>query len=203
MSLQPLENKELSWSIIGKSAPLRAEITIRKSQVLFIAGGAFNGLEEIIQRRLQGQRWGTLRMDAPHDGLIDPSHPFANVTHQDLIEYGFIPEFVARFPVLVPLHQLTTDDLVRVLREPRYALVKQYAAFFKAQGIELEFDESALMAVASEVIAMGLGARGLRAVLERTLVPVMFELPLRKEIRRCRVTEKTVTDRTFPELFCR
>jgi len=131
----------------------------------------------------------------------DKNNPFANVTHQDLIEYGFIPEFVGRFPIIIPMHQLTLDDLVRVLHEPRNALVKQYAAYFKAQEVVLEFDESALAAIASEAIAIGLGARGLSAILERTLLNVMFEFPLRKEIRRCRVTGKTVIDRTLPEFF--
>jgi ATP-dependent Clp protease ATP-binding subunit ClpX len=141
---------------------------------LFICGGAFEGLDEIIKRRLEGSSVGFLastKKNLSKDEVLDFVEP------EDLVKYGLIPELVGRLPVIATLKELSEEDLIRVLTEPKDALIKQYKELFKLDGVELEFEEEALRAIAKKAIERKTGARGLRAILEEAMVDIMFELP--------------------------
>ena len=180
----------------GKKHPDHDFVSLDTRDILFLAGGAFPGLEEIITRRLKRhEQLGQSKAQRME------SNPFLNVTHADLIEYGFIPEFVARFPSLVPLQSLGREEMIRVLREPRNSLVEQSIAMVKAHGVDLEFTEGALMSIAGDAISLDLGARGLRAVMDRALLNLFFEMPLQEGIERCKITARTVQRNELPEFW--
>jgi len=162
--------------------------------ILFIAGGAFTGLETLVDKRLQPEKTGigfhaplaNSERKASGDALFQETHP------DDLKHFGLIPEFIGRFPVIAALEQLDVDALVRILTEPRNALVRQYRQLFDYDEVELEFTADALRAIAEQALARGTGARGLRGVMENLLQKTMFELPSDKAIVRCLVDEDAV-----------
>jgi ATP-dependent Clp protease ATP-binding subunit ClpX len=186
----------------GRKHPHQEFIQIDTTNVLFIVGGAFAGLERIIEARVgkKGLGFGAqLRSKAE----IDTADVFADVMPEDLLKFGMIPEFIGRLPVITSVHNLDRDALVRILTEPKNALVRQYKRLFDLDGVELEFTDDALEAVAEQGILRGTGARGLRAILEEVLLAVMYEVPSRKDIARCVITREVVLEHVNPTLVPR
>ncbi len=174
----------------GRKHPHQDFLQIDTTNVLFIVGGAFAGLEHVIDQRV-----GKTKLGFTHDVVDDGSgHDettgdlFSQVMPEDLLKFGLIPEFIGRLPVITAVQPLDRDGLVGVLSEPKNALTKQYARLFELDGVELEFEASALEAVADKAIARGTGARGLRAILEEALLTIMYDLPSRKDIAKVVVT---------------
>src|SRR5438128_4126804 len=183
----------------GRKHPHQEFLTIDTTNVLFICGGAFANLDKVIERRIGHKGVGFSAAIAPK-GERDTGEVFEHCLPEDLIEYGLIPEFVGRLPVMSAVHQLTREDLVSILIEPRNALVKQFQRFFSFDGIELVFSEDSLMAVAEKGLARETGARGLRSIVEEILLEVQFELPSRRDVKKCVVTKETVERGLTPTL---
>ncbi len=189
----------------GRKHPQQEYIQINTKDILFICGGAFDGLEKIIEARTGRKQIGFAKEDGEAAAVAGsiarpPRNPFAEVEPDDLLRYGLIPELVGRLPVTVPLEALDEEALVRILKEPKNALTKQYAKLFDLEEVKLSFDEHALRAVAAKALKRGTGARGLRAILEEILTDVMFDLPSRDDVTEVRVIESTVTKRSPPLL---
>jgi ATP-dependent Clp protease ATP-binding subunit ClpX len=185
----------------GRKHPQQEYIQINTKDILFICGGAFDGLEKIIETRVGRKQIGFSSADgsAASSKRVE-KNPFAEVEPDDLLRYGLIPELVGRLPVAVPLEALDEDALVKILKEPKNALTKQYAKLFDLEEVKLTFEESALRAVASKALKRGTGARGLRAILEELLTDVMFDLPSREDVTEVKITESSVTKGTPPLL---
>jgi ATP-dependent Clp protease ATP-binding subunit ClpX len=158
----------------GRKHPHQEFIQIDTTNILFICGGAFEGLEQIIERRLEGSTVGFL---GNAKAKMKKDDIYAMVEPEDLVKYGLIPELIGRLPVIATLKELDEDDLVRVLTEPKDALIKQYQALFEIDGVKLTFEEEAIRAIAKKAIERGTGARGLRAILEEIMIDIMFNLP--------------------------
>jgi ATP-dependent Clp protease ATP-binding subunit ClpX len=185
----------------GRKHPQQEYIQINTKDILFICGGAFDGLEKIIESRVGRRAIGFAPKVEPLPGeKAADRNPFTQVEPDDLLRYGLIPELVGRLPVAVPLEALDEDALVRILREPKNALVKQYARLFGLEDVRFAIDDAALNAIAKKAIKRGTGARGLRAILEEILRDVMFDLPSRQDVVEVRVTESSVTNKTPPLL---
>jgi len=184
----------------GRKHPQQEYIQINTKDILFICGGAFDGLEKIIEARTGRRQIGFA--DMPEDKTGErKKNPFAEVEPDDLLRYGLIPELVGRLPVVVALEALDEVSLVRILKEPKNALTKQYRKLFQLEEVELNFDEAALRAVAQKALKRGTGARGLRAIVEEVLTDVMFELPTREDVVEVRVTESSVLNKGTPPLL--
>jgi ATP-dependent Clp protease ATP-binding subunit ClpX len=186
----------------GRKHPHQEFIQIDTTNILFICGGAFAGLEKIIERRIGNKGIG-FGADVRRFEEKDLGEVFAQVLPEDLIKFGLIPEFIGRLPVISAVHSLDTDALVRILVEPRNALVKQYRKFFEFDGVELKFADDALTAIAEQAIARSTGARGLRAILEEVLMNVMYEIPSRRDVTQCVITKEVVEERVNPTLVPR
>ncbi|NUQ94015.1 MAG: ATP-dependent Clp protease ATP-binding subunit ClpX [Gemmatimonadaceae bacterium] len=187
----------------GRKHPQQEYIQINTKDILFICGGAFDGLEKIIEARTGRRQIGFGGTgDASGNGAEKnaKNNPFAEVEPDDLLRYGLIPELVGSLPVTVALQALDEDALVRILKEPKNALTKQYSKLFELENTKLAFDEAALRAVAQKALKRGTGARGLRAILEEMLTDVMFDLPSREDVTEVRVTEATVINKQPPLL---
>ena len=179
----------------GRKHPQQEYIQINTRDILFICGGAFDGLEKIIEGRLGRQRIGFgHEKPVERKGPSRGEGPYAEVEPEDLLRFGLIPELVGRLPVMVSLGALDEDALVRILHEPKNALVKQYERLFELEDVGLTFDGEALRAVAKQAITRGTGARGLRAILETIMTDLMFELPDREDVREVVITRESVTD---------
>ena len=181
----------------GRKHPHQEFIQIDTTNILFICGGAFDGIEKIIQNRIgkKGIGFGAEirgKQDEQADDLLDKVEP------HDLMKYGLIPEIIGRLPSIVGLHNLDEETLVRILKEPRNALVKQYAKLFELDGAELVFDEDALREVAHIAVERKTGARGLRGVLESVMTDIMFAIPSDPSIKRVRITRGTITGESSP-----
>ena len=183
----------------GRKHPHQEFIQIDTTNILFICGGAFDGLERIIQNRI-GKKTIGFGANIESRDKKDLSETLKELQPQDLLRYGLIPEFVGRLPVLVTLDALDEEALVRILTEPRNSLVKQYKRFLEMDDTVLEFTEDALAAIASRAIERKSGARGLRAVLEETMMDIMYEVPSSTDIEKCVITRDTVVDKKPPEL---
>jgi ATP-dependent Clp protease ATP-binding subunit ClpX len=184
----------------GRKHPQQEYIQINTKDILFICGGAFDGLEKIIESRTGRRQIGFA--DMPDDKTGErKKNPFAEVEPDDLLRYGLIPELVGRLPVVVALEALDENSLVRILKEPKNALTKQYRKLFELEEVELNFDEAALRAVAQKALKRGTGARGLRAIVEEILTDVMFDLPTREDVVEVRVTEASVMNSGTPPLL--
>ena len=183
----------------GRKHPQQEYIQINTKDILFICGGAFDGLEKIIEARLGRRQIGFNGAEAKGRGEVT-KNVFGDVEPDDLLRFGLIPELVGRLPVAVPLQALDEDALVTILKEPRNALTKQYAKLFELEDVKISFDEGALKAIAKKAIGRGTGARGLRAILENMLMDTMFDLPGRDDVVEVRVTEASVTNGTPPLL---
>lgn len=182
----------------GRKHPQQEYIQINTKDILFICGGAFDGLEKIIEART-GRRtigFGDEKADIKvvPIGKSSPTTPFVGVEPDDLLRFGIIPELVGRLPVCVPLEALDEDALIAILKEPKNALTKQYQRLFELEEVKITFEESALRAVAAKALKRGTGARGLRAILEETLLDTMFDLPTREDVVEVKVTESTVVN---------
>jgi ATP-dependent Clp protease ATP-binding subunit ClpX len=183
----------------GRKHPHQEFIQIDTTNVLFIVAGAFAGLEDIISAR-SGRRGIGFGVDLVEREVTDP---FAEVMPEDLLKFGLIPEFIGRVPVITTVSPLDRDALVRILTEPRNALVKQYQRMFEIDGVELEFDDEAVGAIAEQALLRGTGARGLRAILEEVLQQVMFEVPSRDDVERVVITRGVVLETVNPTLVPR
>jgi ATP-dependent Clp protease ATP-binding subunit ClpX len=183
----------------GRKHPHQEFLTIDTTNVLFICGGAFANLDKVIERRI-GHKGVGFAAAIEAKAERDQGEVFEHCLPEDLIEYGLIPEFIGRLPVMSAVHQLTRDDLVSILVEPRNALVKQFQRFFAFDGIELVFSEDSLTAVAERGLERETGARGLRSIIEEILLEVQFELPSRRDVKKCVVTKETVEKGLTPTL---
>ena len=186
----------------GRKHPHQEFIQIDTTNVLFICGGAFAGLEKIIEGRV-GQRGIGFGADVRKMEEKDVGTILTQVMPEDLLKFGLIPEFVGRLPVVTSVHQLDRSALVEILTEPKNALVKQYAKSFEFDGVELEFEQDALEEVSELAMKRGTGARGLRAIMEEVLLPVMYELPSREDVQKCVVTKDVVQKMAAPTLVPR
>jgi ATP-dependent Clp protease ATP-binding subunit ClpX len=182
----------------GRKNPQQECVQLDTSNILFICGGTFEGLERIIERRLSDSALGfraepKSRKAAGRDAL-------AKAVPDDLIKYGFIPEFIGRLPIMTMLEPLDEAALVRILTEPRNALTRQYERIFDLDGVDLVFTEGAVQEIAREAIHRDTGARALRTIMEDMMLDIMYEIPGRSDVRRCIVTADTVRDRSQPAL---
>jgi len=183
----------------GRKHPHQEFLTIDTTNVLFVCGGAFAGLEKIIERRIGRQGVGFMA-DIASKADKDPGTIFTHVLPEDLLNFGLIPEFIGRLPVVSAVHNLDEHDLVRILTEPKNALVRQYQKFFSLDGVELVFADEALDAIAVKALDRGTGARGLRTIIEESLMGVMFDLPSRTDVRKCVLTRETIEKGIDPTL---
>jgi len=183
----------------GRKHPHQEFIQIDTTNILFICGGAFDGLEQIIKRRV-GKKVIGFGAEVS-SGEMKSGEYLAMVQPEDLLKYGLIPEFVGRLPVIATLDPLDEAALKRILTEPKNALVKQYAKLLQMDDVELEFTDEALTAIAKEAIRRNTGARGLRAIIEDLLLDAMYELPSRTNVRKCIITEDVVTKKWSPQLI--
>lgn len=182
----------------GRKHPHQEFIQIDTTNVLFIVAGAFAGLEEIIGSRSGRKGIG---FGAPLNETSKDTDSYADVMPQDLLKFGLIPEFIGRLPVITTVSNLDRKALIQILTEPKNALVKQFQKMFQLDGVELVFEPEALDAIADQALGRGTGARGLRAILEEVLLPVMFDLPSREDIARVVITPEAVTEKAEPTLI--
>ena len=183
----------------GRKHPQQEYIQINTRDILFICGGAFDGLEKIIQARLGRQQIGFTSSGARDSAPdLEKKNPFSQAEPDDLLRFGMIPELVGRLPVMVPLESLDEDALVRILIEPKNAITKQYQKLFELESVGLTFDAQALRAVARKAIKRSTGARGLRAILETVMTDLMFELPSRDDVREVIVTPECIIEGSPP-----
>jgi ATP-dependent Clp protease ATP-binding subunit ClpX len=184
----------------GRKHPHQEFIQIDTTNVLFIVAGAFAGLDDIVAARSRKRGIG---FSAPMESIVPDADLFAEVRPEDLQKYGLIPEFIGRLPVIASVSPLDRDALVRILTEPKNALVKQYQRMFQIDGVELEFDEPAVGAIAEQALLRGTGARGLRAIMEEVLQQVMFDVPSRDDVERVLITRDVVLDNVNPTVVPR
>ncbi len=183
----------------GRKHPHQEFIQIDTTNILFICGGAFAGLDKIIEGRI-GRKGIGFRAEVRNQAQRDDTEVLRHVLPEDLIKFGLIPEFIGRLPVMSAVSQLFKDALIRILVEPKDALTRQYQRMFALDDVELEFTEDALEAVADQALLRGTGARGLRAILEEVLLDVMYDLPSRTDVGKCVVDRAVVLDRVHPTL---
>lgn len=183
----------------GRKHPHQEFLQVDTTDILFICGGAFHGLEKIIERRVSKR---TMGFEAPlytrRDGPV--GEVLAQVQPEDLLKFGLIPEFIGRLPVIATLDELTEADFIRILTTPKNALVRQYQKYFDFEKVKLDFTDEALRAIAQEAIRRRTGARGLRSILEEIMLDTMYELPSRSDIQSCLITEDVVLKRQSPDL---
>jgi ATP-dependent Clp protease ATP-binding subunit ClpX len=184
----------------GRKHPQQEFLKVDTTNILFICGGAFNGLEKIVRGRINVKTMGfgaDIKVKAEEQlGVI-----LAQVQPEDLLKFGLIPEFVGRLPVVATLEELTEEALIRILREPKNALVKQYRKLFELENVKLKFTEGAVVAIARDALKRKSGARGLRAVLEDTMLDIMYDLPSLKNVRECVISEEVILHREAPILL--
>lgn len=185
----------------GRKHPHQHFIQFDTTNVLFICGGAFDGLDKIIQRRI-GEK--TIGFNSQiRASKAEGAEVLKSVQPEDLLKYGLIPEFIGRLPVVVTLEELSKEALVRIIREPKNALLKQYKKLFQLDGVELEIEEEAIFRLAEKALERKTGARGLRSIMEQVMTDIMFEIPSREDIRKCIVTKSTIDHNTGPTLVLR
>ncbi|MDR7443752.1 MAG: ATP-dependent Clp protease ATP-binding subunit ClpX, partial [Armatimonadota bacterium] len=183
----------------GRKHPHQEFIQIDTTNILFICGGAFEGLDKIVESRV---RRASIGFGAQSEARArDTGELLRQVMPQDLLRYGLIPEFIGRLPIVVTLDPLTEEQLVRILVEPKNALVRQYQRILEMDGVDLVFTEEALRAIAREAMARNTGARGLRTIIEDIMLDVMYEIPSRPDVKRCLVTLEAVERRVPPILI--
>jgi ATP-dependent Clp protease ATP-binding subunit ClpX len=184
----------------GRKHPEQPLINVNTKNILFICGGAFEGIEKIIARRLQSSAMG-FGADIHHKEKLTRNEFLAKTEPDDLLKFGLIPEFIGRLPVVAPLHSLGEKALLDILLKPKNAIVKQYKKLFAMEGIALEFEEAALKAIVKKALQSGTGARGLRAILEDVMLDVMYHLPEKNEYTSCLITKQTVEKKKEPHFF--
>ena len=186
----------------GRKHPHQEFIQIDTTNVLFIVGGAFAGLEKIIEARV-GRKGIGFGAELRSKFDVDSSDVFGDVMPEDLLKFGMIPEFIGRLPVITSVRNLDRDALICILTEPRNALTRQYGKLFELDGVELEFSDDALEAIADQAILRGTGARGLRAIMEEVLLSVMYEVPSRDDVARVVITREAVLEHVNPTIVPR
>jgi len=186
----------------GRKHPHQEFIQIDTTNVLFIVGGAFAGLDKIIESRI-GKKGLGFGAELKSKFELDAADGFADVMPEDLIKFGLIPEFIGRLPVITTVRPLDQTALIEILTEPKNALVKQYQRLFELDGVELEFTSDALEAIADQAVKRGTGARGLRAIMEEVLLSVMYEVPSREDVAKVVITAETVLEHVYPTLVPR
>lgn len=184
----------------GRKHPEQHLINLDTRNILFICGGAFDHLEDIVRRRIGKKSMG-FDVDMKNPGDIEISELLANVEPQDLLQYGFIPELVGRLPIIASLEELSKDALLTILQQPKNALLKQYKKLFEMDGIELSFEEEALKAIVDLSMQRKTGARALRSVMENVMLDIMFELPDQQDVGTCVITTEVVKGEAKPELI--
>src|SRR5256884_8264417 len=182
----------------GREHPHQDFIQINTTNILFICVGAFDGLEKVVEQRMGRRAIGFGAANNRTEKKI-VSETLKHLQPQDLLKYGFIPEFIGRLPIIVTLHHLDQQDIVRILTEPKSALVKQYQKFFTLDNVELVFQKGSLDAIAELALLRGTGARALKSIIEEALLNSMFEIPSRPEIKRCIISERSIRDALEPE----
>lgn len=181
----------------GRKHPQQDYIQVNTSNILFICGGAFTGLEDIIERRV-GQKAMGFGAEIISRKDYDFSDIFEKAQPEDLLKYGFIPEFIGRLPVIAVLRKLDEKSLVKVLSEPKNSLIKQYQKIMEMENVKLIFTDAALQAVSHEAVKRGTGARGLQAILEEVMLDIMYEIPMRKDVNECIITDEVITLKKDP-----
>jgi ATP-dependent Clp protease ATP-binding subunit ClpX len=186
----------------GRKHPHQEFIQIDTTNILFVVGGAFAGLEHIVEQRVGKKTLGfTAEMRSSNETESDAM--FAQVRPEDLVKFGLIPEFIGRLPLIASVNKLDQVALVQILTEPRNALIKQYQKLFEIDGVELEFTDDAVEAIADRALERGTGARGLRAIIEEVLLNVMYDVPSREDIGKVVITGEVVSDNVNPTLIPR
>lgn len=183
----------------GRKHPLQEFIHFDTKDVLFICGGAFTGLSTIIKRRLGNKVIG-FNSDEDRVDLTEDHEILLKVEPEDLLRFGLIPELIGRLPMIVSLRELTEEALVRIMREPKNSLIRQYQELFRMDGVELEIEDDAVNAIANKAIELHTGARGLRGIFEKMMTDIMFELPSRDDVTKCIITKETVENGAEPVL---
>ncbi len=184
----------------GRKHPQQEFIQIDTSNILFICGGAFDGIEKIVEKRAGNSGLG-FGAEIKNKAEFEQEDIYSKVIAQDLVKFGLIPELVGRVPVITSLRQLSREDLIRILSEPKNALIKQFKALFKMDDVELEFTDDALLAIADKTIEKETGARGLRGIMESVLMPIMYETPSEYTISKVIITRDCVVDGVSPEII--
>jgi ATP-dependent Clp protease ATP-binding subunit ClpX len=185
----------------GRKHPQQEYVQLNTTNILFICGGAFEGLPGMIERRLNTRTMGIRsKIQTKSDRAVQKIGIFQHVMPDDLLKYGLIPEFIGRLPVVATLESLDEEALIKILTEPKNALIKQYAKFFEYDGVELIFSDGALRQIAHEAMARNMGARALRTIIEEVMLNIMYEIPSAKDVKQCVIEEDTVRDRLDPRL---
>lgn len=181
----------------GRKHPHQEFIPFDTTNVLFICGGSFEGIADVVSSRIGKKIIGFNSASTGHKPTT--KEVYESVNHEDLQKYGLIPELVGRLPIISALHPLEVDDLIRILKEPRNAIIKQYQKMFKMNGVKLEFEDSAIQAIAEEALNNKTGARGLRAIIENVMLEIMFEIPDDKTLSKCIITKDVVLKKGEPK----
>jgi len=184
----------------GRKHPHQEFIQIDTTNILFICGGAFEGIHKIIENRI-GKKTMGFGAEIVSAKEKDIGQILSHILPEDLLKYGLIPEFVGRLPVIVTLHSLDEEALIKILKEPKNALTKQYVKLFEMEGVDLEFEDEALLLIARKAIERKTGARGLRAILEDIMLNVMYEIPSRDDVEKCIITKDTILNHSEPILI--
>ena len=185
----------------GRKHPHQEFIQIDTTNILFICGGAFDGLEKIIKRRLGSKVIG---FNSEKGGIEEKEvNVGRDIEPEDLLKFGLIPEFIGRLPVIVTLNELDEDALRQIMTEPKNALVKQYQKLFELDDVKLEIEEDAIKEIAKKAIERKTGARGLRSIFEKSMLDIMYEIPSRNDIEKCVITRGTVAENNEPQLVLR
>ena len=184
----------------NRRLPNQEQIQVDTTNILFIVGGSFEGLDRLIEQRIGRRSVGFDREEPNEDSVEDKRQILRQVTSEDLDKFGLIPEFIGRLPVVAVMDSLTEEDLVHILTEPKNALVKQYQKLFKFEKVRLEFDEDAILAIAEKAAKRKSGARGLRSILEQVMLNVMFEMPSIEGLTHVRITREVVCDGVEPSI---
>ena len=182
----------------GRKHPHQEFIQFDTTNVLFICGGAFDGLDKIIQRRL-GEK--VIGFNSEQQNVnVKEKEIYKMIQPEDLLKFGLIPEFIGRLPVIVTLEELSEEALVRIIKEPKNALLKQYRKLFSLDDVELEIEDEAVRAVARKALERRTGARGLRSIFEKAMTDIMYELPSRDDVEKCIITKDTIEEKSQPKL---
>ena len=184
----------------GRKHPQQELVKIDTTNILFICGGAFVGLENVVKRR-QGRKSIGFGAEVTGETKKKLGELLASVQPEDLLKFGLIPELVGRLPVIATMEELHEEDLVRILREPKNALTKQYQKLFEFEGIQLRFTEGALLAIARKALERKSGARGLRSVMEKAMLDVMYDLPSKENVQECVISEQVITNGEYPVIL--
>jgi len=183
----------------GRKHPHQEFLQVDTSNILFVIGGAFDGIEKIIQKRI-GKKSIGFGAEIGDNKKLDYSKIIKNIQAQDLLRYGLIPEFVGRIPVIVPLEELDEEALVRIMSDTKNSLLDQYKELFRIDGVELEIEKEALKAIAEQALEIKTGARGLRGIIEKVMTDIMYEIPSRYDIEKCIITKDTILNNKGPTL---